>query len=170
MCFDNGYNGNMGMKRDFKKYLNPNFIETGSHTGSGIQAALKAGFKRIYSIELCEKYYGLCRDKFRKDKNVFLFFGNSVTWLPYILNNITGKCTFWLDAHFSGGDTANDMPLLRELDIITKRKGDIILIDDMRLFREGFAGITERDIIKALKGYKLSYEYGVAERDILIAQ
>ena len=56
---------------------------------------------------------------------------------------------FYLDAHFSGGDTGgvdidNGCPVLRELKTISKRnvKGDVIFIDDMRLMgKQMVAGI-----------------------------
>jgi len=159
------------MKRDFKKYINPYFVETGSYTGTGIQAALDAGFDTIISIEMADKYHRYCKERFKDNKNVLLIWGDSVTWLPNILWKVRGKCTFWLDAHYSGGATARGkVPILRELEIITARKGDTILIDDMRLFRKGWDGITDKDIEEALHGYNISYEYGVAENDILVAR
>ena len=167
------------MKRDFKKYLNPYFIETGSYKGEGIQAALDAGFEKVISFEKSEKYYDLCKAMFSKCPNVSLWFGDSIEWLPIALKGVFKPCTFWLDAHYSGGDTAEGgTPILKELEIITQRiglklniiEGDIILIDDMRLYRKGWDGITDKDIEKALAGYDISYEYGVAENDILIAQ
>ena len=42
-----------------KKFLNPYFIETGSHIGNGIQSAIDCGFDNIISIELADKYYNL---------------------------------------------------------------------------------------------------------------
>lgn len=50
-----------------------------------------------------------------------------------------GPVLFWLDGHYSGGDTAcgvEDCPIVRELRIIAARNepGDVILIDDARLF------------------------------------
>jgi hypothetical protein len=54
--------------------------------------------------------------------------------------NINEPVLFYLDAHFSGGETAfgktddNGCPVLRELEILNKRtQKDIIVIDDMRL-------------------------------------
>ena len=44
---------------------------------------------------------------------------------------------FWLDGHWSGGVTAgedDECPLLDELGAIKHRRGDIIMIDDARLF------------------------------------
>ena len=161
------------MKHDFKKYLNPVFIETGSYMGIGIQAAIDAGFEKIISIEKSEKYYDLCVEKFKVYPNVMLWFGDSVKWLPIALEGIFKPCTFWLDAHYSGGDTAQGpIPILKELELIKNHhiKGHTILIDDMRLFRKGWEHVSESDILNSLKGYDISYEYGVAENDILVAR
>jgi len=51
----------------FSKYPNDYFVETGSFKGKGIEKALKAGFKEIYSIELSQVYYKYCKEKFKKD-------------------------------------------------------------------------------------------------------
>ena len=163
------------MKHDFRKYLNPYFIETGSYMGDGIQAAVDAGFETIISIELSEKYYNICRSRFKIYSNVDLLAGSSVYWLPIILNMMDDKCTFWLDAHYSGGDTSQGVPLMKELRIITAYPDrHTILIDDMRLFRNPpdnwDIDFNDKDIEKALADYDISYEYGVAENDILIAR
>jgi hypothetical protein len=61
----------------FKKYLNPIFIETGSWIGDGIQQASDAGFKKIISIELSDKYYNYTTDRFSKNENVKVVLGDS---------------------------------------------------------------------------------------------
>lgn len=159
------------MKYDFRKYLNPVFVETGSYQGRGIQSALGAGFKRIISIEKSEKYYKFCLMKFRHNRNVFLYLGDSVAWLPKILTGIPKSCTFWLDAHYSGGDTApGPIPILKELEIIKAHPfRHTIMVDDMRLFRKGWMGVSAEDIEDSLKDYNIHYEFGVAPNDILIA-
>lgn len=42
----------MPLKFDLKKYLNKNFVESGTYKRDGIQKALNAGFQKIYSIEV----------------------------------------------------------------------------------------------------------------------
>lgn len=166
------------MRHDFKKYLNPVFIETGSLQGKGIQAAIDAGFSKIISIELSEKYYHYCNRKFIDRDAVLLYWGSSVDLLPGILKDIDTECTFWLDAHYSGGETApGPVPLMEELLIIKDHhiKDHTIIIDDMRLFRENHWNLdyTVTDIENTLHSindnYNLHYEYGVADNDILIA-
>jgi hypothetical protein len=83
----------------FKKFANPIFIETGSNWGFGIQQALDEGFPVVYSIEIVDELFAHCFTEFRKNKNVHLYFGDCVTILPEILNEVNEPATFWLDAH-----------------------------------------------------------------------
>jgi hypothetical protein len=57
---------------DFKHFKNNCnvFIETGSELGRGIEAALKAGFEIVYSIELDPKFHEHCKEKFKDDFNL----------------------------------------------------------------------------------------------------
>jgi len=70
------------MKHDFKPYLNPIFIETGSYIGDGIQAALRAHdkdkrFERVISIEVSKHFYDICKARFPQRK-VKLYYGDSI--------------------------------------------------------------------------------------------
>lgn len=123
------------------KYKNDIFIETGSHIGRCIDIALEVGFKEIHSVELSTKFYIHCMKKFRNNKNVFLYHGDSSKKMNEMLSKVRGKSkTIFLDAHFSGGNTAKgkkNSPLMEELEIIKYyyNKRDIILIDDIRGFK-----------------------------------
>jgi hypothetical protein len=115
------------------------FIETGSNQGDGIQAALDAGFRCIYSVELSLFAFGYCTARFKdKRKLVHLFQGDSRQFLREILPSVTTKITFWLDAHECGSGVGDikDCPLLEELLLISSHeiKEHTILIDDVRLF------------------------------------
>jgi hypothetical protein len=93
-------------------------------------------------------------------------------------------CTFWLDAHWCGGETAGrgmTIPLMKELQIIERHrvKRHTILIDDMRMIRsksepEWCFAYTEQDLIDMLltinPAYQISYDYGVDVNDVLIAK
>lgn len=50
-------------QKNFEKYPNPIWVETGSHHGDGIQQAIDAGFKELYSIELSHDLYLRCCGK-----------------------------------------------------------------------------------------------------------
>jgi hypothetical protein len=146
-------------KNILKNYLNPLFIETGSLIGLGIQAAIDAGFKKIHSIELSEKYYNYCKNKF--GNKAVLHLGDSGIILEDILKNIYEPYTIFLDSHFSGGDTSKgseNSPLLKELDIIKKYYiiDSIIIIDDIRCCDNSYDKkyrfeFNKNDIIKNLK-------------------
>lgn len=163
----------------FQKHLNPVFIETGSYLGSGIQKALQAGFKEVYSIELSPSLYDHCCKLFEGNPQVHLYLGDSSIELENIISVIDQQATFWLDAHYSGGITATsgNSPILTELKVIAQHpiKTHTILIDDVRLF-----GTSESDFIKleeiinAIKeinpNYIFYFENGYIPNDVLVAE
>jgi hypothetical protein len=119
-------------------------IETGTYLGDGIKDYLYSKyFTKIISIEISNKYVLLNKDQFANESSVEILHGDSSTVLENLINNSLlpqDPILFYLDAHFSGGDTGGvdidkGCPVLRELKAISKRnvKGDIIFIDDMRL-------------------------------------
>ena len=91
------------------------------------------------------KYYNLNVNQFKNFPHVNIIHGDSAEKLNELLSNINEPVTVFLDAHWSGGDTGRleeDSPLLKELDILKKRKeDDIIIIDDCRCIgKKGAAG------------------------------
>ena len=174
-----------GSTRDFTDHLNPVFIETGSYAGWGIEAAVTAGFEKIHSIEVNDYFYQICRKKFANQKNVNLYCGDSILILPQLLQEIDERCTFWLDAHYmSDPNTAGGImpvPLMEELKIIKqhKIKDNTIIIDDIRLLRNHEAewvdlpyGVSDVEVFiySINPDYKITYAFGEAEDDILIAE
>lgn len=164
----------------FKKYLNNTFIETGSYIGDGIQQALNAGFNKVISIELSDKYYKICKNRFSNNPNVQIIQGDSYKIMPDVLKNINESVTFWLDGHHSCGDTALGdywTPLMQELDVIKNHSTNnhTILIDDMRCWKQfnPVVGFCEKDILVKLlqinSSYKFAYEDGFEKDDILVS-
>jgi hypothetical protein len=164
----------------FSKYRNAIFVETGSYLGDGIQKAIDEGFNRIISIELADKYYEHCRQRFAHDMRISIVQGDSFKVLPNILKCIDQPTTFWLDGHHSCDDTGLGeywAPLMKELDVIKDHhiKEHTILIDDMRCWEEPnpVHGFFKDDIYKKLKeinqNYAYSLEDGHVEKDILAA-
>lgn len=148
----------------FCQYLSPVFVETGSYMGDGIQQALNAGFNKVISIELSDKYHAHCQQRFMGDSRVTLVKGDSAFVLYESIKEVDDKITFWLDGHHSCGDTAlgaHWAPLIQELDQIKKhhRNDHIILIDDMRCWQEPnpVHGFYEPDILKKLKDIREDY-------------
>jgi hypothetical protein len=163
---------------NFSKYLNPVFVETGSYRGDGIQSALDSGFESVYSIEITNKYYSHCVNRFA-GKPVFLFRGDSSIILFDVIKNINSRITFWLDGHWSGDDTGfgfDKYPLLLELDQIYRHpiKNHTILIDDVRLFDTqwniGTIDLIKHKILTINPQYKFSFENGFVVNDVLVAE
>jgi hypothetical protein len=172
------------MKHYFRPYSNNSiFIETGTSSGDGVIAALNVGFSKIHSIEISKFYFDESKKLFRRFPNVILHFGDSTDILPKILGTINEKCTFWLDAHYCGGQAGGDFEhivLMDELQIIANHhiKEHTILIDDMRLVRNKEAEwrkfpYTDKEIEECIlqinSNYKIKYSSGVVENDILSA-
>jgi hypothetical protein len=171
-------------KELFQKYPNPVWVETGSWHGDGIQQALDAGFKNIYSIELSHELYLRCCDRFKDVPGVTLIEGDSCTALAELLSTIKESITFWLDGHFSGGDTVlgkYKSPLMQELDAIARHplKNHTIIIDDLRDWYVGNTGFNLDMIKKKIKSINPDYSFTFADNqtdvdtrfkdDILIA-
>lgn len=165
----------------FLKYQNNYFIESGSYLGNGIENAVNAGFKHIYSIELSDKYYNICKKKFESNSNVTIIKGDSCEVLFDLIKDINEPITFWLDGHYSCDDTALGKywtPLIQELEQIKNHsiKNHIIIIDDMRCWLEPnpVHGFYTPDIINKLKeineNYEFIYEDGHKVNDILVAK
>lgn len=164
----------------FRTHQKRIFIETGSYRGDGIQNALDAGFEEIYSVELAPHLYEYCCDRFAGNPHVHLYLGDSSIVLKTILDEIYEPATFWLDGHYSSGDTAKgqlNSPILHELSIIKNHhiKTHTILIDDVRMFgTNDFDGVTEIIITQALLSinpeYNLYYQDGYQANDVLVAE
>jgi len=101
-------------------------------------AAVKGEFEQIYSIELSDKLHLAARERFAKDAHVSLICGDSGEELARLVKHLSCRALFWLDAHYSGGETAKGkggVPVMKEIDCILKDRTDhVILVDDMRLF------------------------------------
>ena len=156
----------------FNKYLSDVFIETGSNFGDGIQQALDEGFTEVYSCDIDNKRYDLCRRRFRLNLKVHLILDDSVNFLIRILPLIDKRATFWLDAHKGNGKS----PLISELAVISQHqiKDHILLIDDLRDWKKEICGfnteILKNQIIKINENYKFYLEDGYVPEDILAAR
>jgi len=158
--------------------LNPVFVETWTYLGEGVVAALKAGFAKVYTIELSKNLYEDAFRKFAWDDRVRVFNGDSSTRLWEVISGINNPITFWLDAHYSLGHTEKGSkmcPLLEELETISVHpwKNHTILVDDRRLLGSQYMEPTEEEVIHALMkispSYQISYEDGVITNDVIVA-
>ena len=118
------------------------FIETGTFNGDNA-VRCKQFFNIVYTIEASSKCYESAVLKHGTSTGVHFEFGDSRNVLPRICMAEHGKKIFWLDAHYSGGDTfENTSPLLEELKIINQsaKEDSIIFIDDARFIHSLYQG------------------------------
>jgi hypothetical protein len=113
------------------------FVETGTMVG-GTAAWAAKHFEQVYTIEASEALWASAREKHRRLKNVEFIRGNSPEQIGMLIPHLV-RPLFWLDAHWSGGNTAGkdaECPLLAELDVIANSglSDAAILVDDARLF------------------------------------
>ncbi len=167
------------LNNTFKKYPNPVFVETGCFIGDGMQLALDAGFKMIYSIELDPKNLAICQGRFDGNPHVQLIYGDSCVRLEELIMQIDEPITYWLDAHSNkylpDWIGRYKSPLLKEIEAIGRRgnKRDIILIDDLRSWDMEYYGFTTNTLINRIseldENYKFIFEDGTVPKDILVA-
>lgn len=113
------------------------FMETGTNAGETTAWASEY-FNQVYSSELAQRLYEKALVRFRDAPNVHLLLGESPAHIMEIGPKLQ-RPLFWLDAHWSGGNTAgveNECPLVAELNAIATLQLEcpVILIDDARLF------------------------------------
>lgn len=113
------------------------FVETGTFKGNTTRWASEI-FPQVHTIEKFRRNYEEARASLADRENVTCHQGDSAEILPGIVKKYPqDPLFFWLDAHFCGTGSAGESgqcPLLGELDALRNRPGDVILIDDARLF------------------------------------
>jgi hypothetical protein len=113
-------------------------VETGTFLGDTARFVGKF-FREVYTIELSEELHKHARKLFKGKGNYFLIKGDSTQELAQLVPQLGGSVLFWLDAHYSGPQTAKgekETPILSELISILDAKNikPTILIDDARCF------------------------------------
>jgi len=114
-------------------------VETGTFKGDTVEA-MRREFRKVYSIELAEKFHQEAQRRFAGVANVELHQGDSGKVMPRIVAKLDAPTLFWLDGHYSGGDTAQgdlNCPVWGELEAIFggMTQPFVVLIDDARCFR-----------------------------------
>jgi hypothetical protein len=112
------------------------FVEGGTYKGDTAKS-MGEKFKKIYTIEKSDVMFEIAKENLKDAINITLLKGDTREHLDSIMEN-NENILFWLDAHWSGGDTygeEDECPLIEELEIIFKyNKNFVVLIDDARLF------------------------------------
>jgi SAM-dependent methyltransferase len=132
----------------------PVFIETGTHLGETI-FAMQHVFAKLYTIDIQESFYRNAQQK-AKDAaitNIEFLYGDSAVLFPELLARIVQPAIFFLDGHWSGGNTGRgdkDCPLVEECQSIMAfyKPRAVIIIDDYRLFGTKTATDDWSDISK----------------------
>ncbi len=113
------------------------FVETGTHKGNTAEWA-SPFFQKVVTIEGSELWFQRTKERLAPFGNVEMLFGHSAQVLPEMVGKLTAPALFWLDAHWSGRQTAgadDQCPLLGEIAAINTSPLDhFVLIDDARLF------------------------------------
>lgn len=170
------------LKNDFTNY--PCFIETGTLNGDTI-LVMESYFDKLYTIEFSEKYYNNTKNKYNGNKIKFIL-GDSSIIFEDLLPTIKDKSIFFLDGHWSSGDTGRsdkDCPLIEEITCINNLfiNEAIIIIDDFRLFgldkssgklNEDWSEISKDKILDILKNritdvYHIDSDCAVDDRLII---
>lgn len=163
----------------FKAFPNKYFVETGTYKGQGLDWAMRDSFEEFRTIELHPEFYETVKRKYSSKSNVKCYQGDSGEILYEVIKDINDPITFWLDGHYSGGNTARgktNSPILQELALIKRHhiKTHTILIDDVRqMGEEPFDGVTLEQIKAFIKTINSAYKFkrvqGHIEGDILVA-
>lgn len=134
------------------------FVETGTYHGDMVEA-MRNQFETIYSIELSEDLYERAVIRFKRARNIELIHGDSASELGNIASRIDQPALFWLDGHFSGGDTAighKATPIREELGHILRTEigRHVIIIDDARCFGSDPSYPDLEDLIDHIKSIR----------------
>ncbi len=116
------------------------FIESGTYTGMSFRRALRSRiFERLYTVEIVPELHRRLVEAYPETPSRQVFLGTShEVFREHIfpLCSREDRVFFWLDAHFSGGDTGGaefPCPLLAELGAIRQHcpsSSLVIAIDD----------------------------------------
>lgn len=141
-----------------KKFLLKTLVETGTFYGDMI-SAMRKYFDVIYSIELSPYFYELAIRRFKNKKEIKIYNGDSSVFIGIICDELKEPALFWLDGHYSGGETAKgitETPVIYELEVISHFKfvkNSVILIDDARCFNGSNDYPYLVDLIETIKKY-----------------
>jgi hypothetical protein len=148
------------------------FVETGTYYGDTVEA-VKHLYASVISIEVDESLYRKACDRFAADSNVRIVHGDCASEMTGILAGLREPAVFWLDGHYSGGETGKGVvedPIIISLTQIATHpiKEHVIFVDDARTFdgREGRPDIS--DVFNSIK--KINNRYVIrVQNDIIVA-
>jgi len=148
-----------------KKFNYHIFIETGTLDGDMIEAQRNI-FLKLYSIELNKVFWQRAVVRFKKYNHIQILQGDSSIVLNKITNKLSEPAIFWLDGHYSAGDTAKgdkECPIFEEIDAIFSfnQFNHIIIIDDANSFDGKGDYPTIDELTLYIKKYNIKYELNI---------
>lgn len=155
-----------------RAFATPVLVETGTFRGDML-AAMQADFEHLISVELSPELWQRARTRFAGIDKIELIQGDSGVEIKKLVARLNRPALFWLDGHYSAGDTARgdkDTPVLEELDAILSVPSPrhIIVIDDARCFGSDPAYPTIDDIRAFVAARRSDLMVTVAEDSIRI--
>lgn len=135
------------------RYRLSTLVETGTYLGDMV-FSLRKRFKTIISIELSSELCVRAQQRLREFPHVSIIEGDSSEVLPDILDGLKVPTLFWLDGHYSAGNTAlgeRETPVSAEMEAILNHPvpGHVVLIDDAR----NFDGTHDYPTLSSLRDY-----------------
>ena len=116
------------------------WVETGTYQGD-TSAHLASLGKPVFTIEPSDELFTAAKARLAAFPNVTCLLGTSESTLPSLLSKLSGPVNFWLDGHFSGGETfgaSTITPIRTELNVIARYlkhgANACVFVDDFRLF------------------------------------
>ena len=113
------------------------FVETGTYHGSTARWA-STHFDRVVTVERAPSLYDQAISRSAGHDNIEFVLGDSREVLAELLPKLPDRAVFWLDGHWSGGETygaGDECPLLGELAAIgASHTEHSLFIDDAHLF------------------------------------
>ena len=158
---DNHYHKMKRIAHLARRYGCETFIETGTYYGQTVNYAARH-FRQVMSVEIFEPLYEYNRKQFAHRPEIRLFLGDSSQQLKAMIAESQGRILYWLDGHYSGSGTGigeDVSPILNELDLIRQhaRRGDCLLIDDLRLFGHDAGYPTVEETLEAIRRIDPAY-------------
>lgn len=121
------------------KYAIDTFVETGTYIGKTSQWAAKH-FNHVYTIESLDKYFEIAQLHLINLPNVTMYYGDSRSVIPELLDDLPPRTMFYLDAHWSRGAQYGrpliDSTALEEIQLINEwgNNQHVIMVDDAHRF------------------------------------
>ena len=154
----------IALRRYARTFKLNSFVETGTFLGD-TTAAVANLFDLCVTIELAPELHAQATKRLSSLGHVSCLLGDSGAVLSRVLSDVRAPTLFWLDAHHSGGMTANAGydPIFEELRSIYAHfvHGHVILVDDARghdvgrIIREtppSYTATVRNDIIRIVPG------------------